>query len=244
MALVTVPGTRREVYAHCCPAQAEADRREWERRKAEGLGLMREREANLPASVTVDLAGWRERFPVDGNTQKAYGLAERFAAACGPGKQPTCGVTIHGPAGTGKTTLVAALIRTVARKGVRVRFENVPELMTQLRSKVRDGGFDDRLRELQRVPVLALDDLGREQVSYFSVETVLYDLIDARYRAGLPLILTSNYTEGELQSIWAGASNERGDVARNAPVIIDRLRERCPWLMLGGKSRRKPSVDF
>jgi DNA replication protein DnaC len=90
------------------------------------------------------------------------------------------------------------------------------------------------LKRYAAVPVLALDDVGKENLSRWTVDT-LYTLINRRYENALPIILTSNFNPRQLA--------ER-EVAKDAePVtyasIQDRLAEMVgTWVQILGDSRR------
>ena len=53
------------------------------------------------------------------------------------------------------------------------------------------------IRELTRVPLLIVDDLGAERLNKFQNETIYY-IIDTRYKAMMPTIFSSNYSLDEL----------------------------------------------
>jgi DNA replication protein DnaC len=61
--------------------------------------------------------------------------------------------------------------------------------------------------------LLILDDLGQEHPNEF-VRTKLFGLIDGRYNAGLPTIITTNQSEQEIK-------------ARLGPAAISRIYEMC-----------------
>lgn len=238
----------RPVYSHLksCTALAARLAEEDAARMQSALWALREREAHLPGDgEAVDLESFTRRFTVDKHNRKALEALGRFVEAVkASALLPKSGIALHGEYGCGKTTLLIAAGRSLARGGVGVRFENVPELMGHLRAAVKSGSLEGRLEKLQRVPVLILDDLGREQPTPFSVDQVLYPLIDERYRYGRPVLLTTNFTQAQLETRYSAARNERGDEAANAAAIMDRLRQRCPWLPVGGGSRREATLDF
>ena len=64
--------------------------------------------------------------------------------------------------------------------------------------------------------LLIIDDLGAERNTEFATEQV-YNLIDARYRAQLPLIVTTNLTVSEM--------NDPDTLEKKR--IYDRILERC-----------------
>lgn len=65
----------------------------------------------------------------------------------------------------------------------RLRWASDPERATE--------SVDDIHEQLLRVPLLVLDDLGAHRGTEWAEER-LFALIDARYRDGLPLVVTSN----------------------------------------------------
>jgi len=82
----------------------------------------------------------------------------------------------------------------------------------------------------RRVPVLALDDLGRERPTPWALER-LASLVHHRYEHELPTIVTSNYRRSELAA-------RMGDLDA-AERIIDRLREGTAEYRFEGKTRRR-----
>jgi DNA replication protein DnaC len=235
------------VYTHLSVCEVLRERLEAEdtqRLRAGVLGRIKA-QANLPNDAGPgDLETFEARYAVDAENAAVLHMLRRFAAACSQQGTPQCGMTIQGLYGAGKTTLVVALIRTLVRRGISARFENVPQLMDALKNAVRTKTLEERLTELQEFPVLVLDDLGRERPSPFTVDDVLYTLVDHRYRHGLPTIITTNFTRDELEARYERAGNERGEGAVNGAAIVDRLRQWCPWLELSGESRRQPELDF
>jgi DNA replication protein DnaC len=84
---------------------------------------------------------------------------------------------------------------------------------------------------LNRYTLLIIDDLGAERKSEFMQETV-FNIVDARYRSGLPFIITTNLTAEELK--------KPQDVSYSR--IYDRILERCFPIEVSGASRRRQNL--
>ena len=94
------------------------------------------------------------------------------------------------------------------------------------------GGKNEYIDSLNRYDILIIDDLGAERKSEYMQEMV-FNIIDSRYRSGLPMIVTTNLTWKEITT-----PNEVG-YAR----IYDRIIERCIPVQVTGASRRRKSMN-
>ena len=76
---------------------------------------------------------------------------------------------------------------------------NVPDFLSALRKAIdeKDTSIDLRREGYQRVGLLVLDDLGAERTTEWTEEQ-LFQVIDARYRGKLPLVVTSNAADGQI----------------------------------------------
>lgn len=132
------------------------------------------------------------------------------------------GVTLilAGPVGTGKTHAAYALGNALIAQGIPVEAVTLSDLLNALRP---DG--DAVLAKIVRtVPVLILDDLGATKASEWAQEQVVA-LLDARLKAGLRQIVTTNATYADLEAVWDHRAT-------------DRLRFRSTVVTMTGESRR------
>ena len=107
---------------------------------------------------------------------------------------PSGWVYLHGVYGNGKTTLAALAVNLLRRSGYDAVFANVPVFLSYLRRCLGSGQADEypaTLDYVQRVRVLALDDLGAEKSTEWAAEQ-LYEVLNYRYVKRLPTIITSN----------------------------------------------------
>lgn len=139
-----------------------------------------------------------ETFRQIPGTETAYRACVEFCRSYKPHHR---GLRIHGRYGCGKTHLAAAIVNAMTRKGVLAMFVVTPELLQSIRR-----GYDnpDAARTAQAIvdsartiDILVLDDLGSEKPSDW-VREQLFVLINARYEAELPTIITSNYSTSDL----------------------------------------------
>ena len=104
-------------------------------------------------------------------------------------------VVLRGGTGRGKTRLArVAGVRWLDERGTWPAFANVPDLLDRLRDCFERDATSTLSALLERytsAALLILDDLGAERGTEWAREQ-LYKLIDARSRAELPLIVTSN----------------------------------------------------
>ena len=190
--------------ARLAEMQAEEERLATARRNSE---LRKLRNAGLP-----------ERY-LNAEAPKAEALADLWWEGTG--------FYIDGEQGTCKTTLAAAVFRILARTGCTCRFVVVPDLMEAMRSrKVEDR---DQTTRLATVDVLVLDDLGKETPTPYACER-LFDIVNTRYNAMLPIGVTSNFTRGEIAQRLT-----EGDVGKS---IASRLCEMTRRIHLDGVDRR------
>lgn len=140
------------------------------------------------------------------------------------------GILFYGTVGTGKSFYACAIVNALLEKCVPATVTNFPRLLNILQgAKNRQECID----QLQRYKLLVIDDLGVERDSSYAAEQV-YNVIDARARAGLPLIVTTNMTMDELKE----------PPTIQAARIYDRVLEMCPiTIRMTGESRRTGNAE-
>ena len=136
-------------------------------------------------------------------------------------KNPDKGIYFHGMTGCGKTFLAAIIAQELLKAGKTVIFGDVPTLLDTLKgtfAKDSDTTIEELMDELQNADVLVLDDIGTEYPTDWAAER-LYMVVNNRYNAGKPIIVTSNYAPKKLLERFKG--NVTG--AR----IVSRLCQMC-----------------
>lgn len=113
--------------------------------------------------------------------------------------RPTKGFLFYGRPGAGKTHLLVATLRYLAlEKGVAGRYVEFMLLLSDIRAGFSaNRSHMEILRPLLTVPVLAIDELGKERGTEWE-RSMLDELISRRYNSGLATLFATNYfPEGE-----------------------------------------------
>lgn len=141
--------------------------------------------------------------------------------------QTDTGLLLYGGVGTGKTFLAACIANALVDEGRYVMMVNLPSLIASMNADYGENRdyYNDKI---SRAHLLILDDFGVERDTEFSIEQV-YEIINARYKTGKPLIVTTNLSMQQLR--------DEPSIGRRR--IYDRVIEKCVPMMVKGESRRK-----
>lgn len=139
-------------------------------------------------------------------------------------------VLIVGPSGTGKSHLAQALGHRAVRQGYDVVFTTQSKLLGSLHAARATAGFERRLQNLVKVPLLIIDDFGLKPLRPPQDED-FHDLMAERYE-NAATILTSNLDLSE----WGEAFPNR----LLGAATLDRLRHGAYRVILEGESYRSP----
>lgn len=176
----------------------------------------------------TNMANWN--FQNDDRRNASLSDAMRnYSDKFGEFRKEGMGLLLYGTVGTGKTYYAACIANKLIDDGYSVLMTNFARLTNQLQ-----GMFDGKqefIDSLNRYTLLIIDDLGAERKSDFMQEQV-FNIIDARYRSGLPFIITTNLTAEELK--------RPQDIGYSR--IYDRILERCHPVEVAGVSRRRQNV--
>ncbi|MCI0814685.1 MAG: ATP-binding protein, partial [Chloroflexi bacterium] len=128
--------------------------------------------------------------------QNAYRQGMKFA------EEPADWLVIAGATGHGKTRLAAAIGNYCREAGRPAMFVVVPDLLDRLRaaySPSNPRAFDEMFDQVRNVPLLILDDLGSQSGTAWADEK-LFQLLNYRYNACLPTVITTNLTVRDLDA--------------------------------------------
>lgn len=209
-----------------CECEKEQARREEEAKKAaEAMEKIRKlRAASLmDAQFTVSTF---DNFRVTKYNKKNLGLCRRYAEKFSTMMEKNQGLLFWGNVGTGKSFAAACIANYLLEHQVPVMMTSFVKLLEAVQSAKSDES--DIIRRLNRAKLVIFDDLGAERSTDYALEKV-YNIVDSRYRAGLPMILTSNLTLTEMQ--------EETDIRYMR--IYDRVFETCYPMQFTGPSLRK-----
>ena len=113
-----------------------------------------------------------------------------------------------GEVGTGKTHLAASIANLLISKGIPVLFATCNEHLMRIKSQFDSDNDGEYLARMKNTPMLMIDDLGKEQRTEWSIAT-LFDVINYRYEHLLPLVITTNINEADLQDYLGTAIASR-----------------------------------
>lgn len=143
------------------------------------------------------------------------------------------GLLLYGTVGTGKSHMAACIANALIDQGYKVLMSNFATMVNILQSSFE--GKQEYINSLNKYALLIIDDLGAERKSEFMQEQV-FNIIDARYRSGLPMIITTNLTAEEMK--------KPSEIGQSR--IYDRILERCHPVAVQGQSIRRQHLkdDF
>jgi DNA replication protein DnaC len=155
---------------------------------------------NLLNDKTLDTFDLRERELDEAQREN---LRYALLMARGYAKEPKGWLILTGGYGAGKTHLAAAIANQRTAEGFAVLFLVVPDLLDYLRAAYdpRSGAsYDRRFDEVRSAPLLVLDDLGAQSSTAWAQEK-LFQILNYRYNAKLPTIITMSMSMEEFERV-------------------------------------------
>ena len=210
-----------------CKCESEArEREEAARRQREFEDkVQRYRAVGFPES---DMKNWTFAND-DGSNPKMTAAMQNYVKHFDEFKKQGKGLLLFGSVGTGKTYHAACIANALIDKGVPCMVTNFARIANTVQGM--SEGKQAYLDDLNRYPLLVLDDLAAERKTEWMQETV-FNVIDARCRARLPLIVTTNLTREELM--------HPADITYQR--IFSRLFEMCTPIEIAGADRRHAAL--
>lgn len=221
----TAWGTR--VTYHLCECGMRM-REEEEARKAASRQMERVsrlRDAGFP---DAEMQHWTFAADDGGNqrlTNVMHRYVDRFDEMIAAGK----GLLLFGDVGVGKSFYAACAVNALIDRGVPCMMTSFLRLTNKIQERFE--GRQDYIDGLNRYKLLTIDDLGVERMTG-AMNEMVYAIIDSRYRAKLPLIVTTNLTSAELKA--------PSDMHKAR--IYSRLLEMCIPVEVTGRDRRKEKL--
>lgn len=150
--------------------------------------------------------------------RRAVNAAVTFA------EEPEGWLVLLGGSFCGKTHLAAAIGNYRIDLGGQAILVEVAELLDYLRQTFRpssDVSFDRRFNEIKTTPMLILDDLKESGASSVWAEDKLYQILNYRYYAHLPTVITSTLQPDAFAVNYPGLWNKILDAAKSQVYVID-----------------------
>lgn len=163
----------------------------------------------------------------DRRDERASRIARNYVSHFREYSEGNAGMMFWGGVGTGKSYLAACIANALIDRNYTVIMAPLQDIVADMTANY-NANRDSILDRVETCDLLILDDLGVERGTDYMYEHV-YDLINTRYLAKKPMIVTTNLSPQQLES----------DPDIRKVRIYDRIKENCQPIKVAGESRRK-----
>lgn len=205
-----------------CLCKCESEKRE--REEAERRRIERERTMRRECFTESEMQDWNFAND-DGESGQIINIAKNYVKNFDKMLADGKGLLLFGTVGNGKTFASACIANALIDK-------DFPCKMTTF-SDIAQDIFDGKLspHDLNKFALLVLDDIMAERKTEYMQE-IIFNVIDTRCKAGLPLIVTSNLTAEQIKN--------PADLAYQR--IFSRLLGMCVPIEVKGADRRRKEL--
>lgn len=211
------------VSVPCKCEQERRQREEEERRREEEIARIR----RMKATCIHDKGLLDCTFANDDGSVRQMKIAKWYVDTWKERKAQNDGLLLWGSIGTGKTFFAGCIANALIEQGESVLMTNFSKILNTL-SGMCSEEKNEFIASLMRYSLLIIDDLGIERNTEYAKEQV-YNIIDERYKAKLPLIVTTNLTLDDLKD----------SIELTQRRIYDRILSLCVPVSFHGESHRK-----
>lgn len=224
--IIWFDGKPKKVPVMCkCRAEEERLKKEQMRKEEEMRSIQRAKISSMMDDTfrTACFANYQIR---NGN-ERHLKVAKKYCIEFSKMYERNQGLLFWGTVGTGKSYTAACIANYLLEANTSVVMTSFVRILQEMQGfdREREETFTNKLNS---VKLLIIDDLGAERSTDYALEKV-YGIIDNRYRAKKPLILTTNLTLRQMQ--------EATDI--RYARIYDRIFEMCYPMEFSGVSWRK-----
>lgn len=224
--IIWFDGKPKKVPVMCkCRAEEERLKKEQMQKEEEMRSIQRAKISSMMDDTfrTACFANYQIR---NGN-ERHLKVAKKYCIEFGKMYERNQGLLFWGTVGTGKSYTAACIANYLLEANTSVVMTSFVRILQEMQGfdREREETFTNKLNS---VKLLIIDDLGAERSTDYALEKV-YGIIDNRYRAKKPLILTTNLTLRQMQ--------EATDI--RYARIYDRIFEMCYPMEFSGVSWRK-----
>ena len=224
--IIWFDGKPKKVPVMCkCRAEEERLKKEQMQNEEEMRSIQRAKVSSMMDDTfrTACFANYQIR---NGN-ERHLKVAKKYCIEFSKMYERNQGLLFWGTVGTGKSYTAACIANYLLEANTSVVMTSFVRILQEMQGfdREREETFTNKLNS---VKLLIIDDLGAERSTDYALEKV-YGIIDNRYRAKKPLILTTNLTLRQMQ--------EATDI--RYARIYDRIFEMCYPMEFSGVSWRK-----
>ena len=224
--IIWFDGIPNKVPVMCkCRAEEERLKKEQMQKEEEMRSIQRAKVSSMMDDTfrTACFANYQIR---NGN-ERHLKVAKKYCIEFSKMYERNQGLLFWGTVGTGKSYTAACIANYLLEANTSVVMTSFVRILQEMQGfdREREETFTNKLNS---VKLLIIDDLGAERSTDYALEKV-YGIIDNRYRAKKPLILTTNLTLRQMQ--------EATDI--RYARIYDRIFEMCYPMEFSGVSWRK-----
>ena len=224
--IIWFDGKPKKVPVMCkCRAEEERLKKEQMQKEEEMRSIQRAKVSSM-MDDTFRTACF-SNYQIRNGNERHLKVAKKYCIEFSKMYERNQGLLFWGTVGTGKSYTAACIANYLLEANTSVVMTSFVRILQEMQGfdREREETFTNKLNS---VKLLIIDDLGAERSTDYALEKV-YGIIDNRYRAKKPLILTTNLTLRQMQ--------EATDI--RYARIYDRIFEMCYPMEFSGVSWRK-----